>query len=97
MDNIGQAIKGILDGKVVLFFTGWQKAVAYYAFDVEQRQTSEPISEPTVQGPHVSFIESLERNVGVIRSLLKSTNLKFEFLPLVSRFKERCPMVIWME
>ncbi|WP_256720971.1 spore germination protein [Paenibacillus odorifer] len=79
MDNIGQAIKGILDGKVVLFFTGWQKAVAYYAFDVEQRQTSEPISEPTVQGPHVSFIESLERNVGVIRSLLKSTNLKFEF------------------
>jgi spore germination protein len=79
IDNMDQAVKAILDGKVVLFFDGWQKAIAYYAFDVEQRQTSEPISEPTVQGPHVSFIESLERNIGVIRSLLKTTNLKFEF------------------
>ncbi|OZQ68617.1 spore germination protein [Paenibacillus sp. VTT E-133280] len=79
MDNINQVVKGILDGKVVILFDGWQKAVAYYALDVEQRQTSEPITEPTVQGPHISFIESLERNIGVIRSLLKTTNLKFEF------------------
>ncbi|MFF2887985.1 spore germination protein [Paenibacillus sp. NPDC057967] len=76
--EISAVIAAILDGKVVLFFDGWPKALTYSAFDVEQRQASEPITEPTVQGPHVSFIESLERNIGVIRSLLKSPHLKFE-------------------
>ncbi|REK76429.1 spore germination protein [Paenibacillus paeoniae] len=76
--DISAAVAAVLDGKVVLFFDGWSKALAYSAFDVEQRQASEPITEPTVQGPHVSFIESLERNIGVIRSLLKSPHLKFE-------------------
>ncbi|GGG88542.1 spore germination protein [Paenibacillus radicis (ex Gao et al. 2016)] len=79
MSDMQQAVRGILDGKVVIFFNGWPKAIAYFALDVEQRQTSEPITEPTVQGPHVSFIESLDRNIGVIRSLLKSHDLKFEY------------------
>ncbi|MEK8127184.1 spore germination protein [Paenibacillus filicis] len=79
IDDLDQAVSGILDGKVVIFFSGWQKAIAYIALDVEQRQASEPITEPTVQGPHVSFIEALSRNIGVIRSLLKSPKLKFEF------------------
>ncbi|OME77489.1 spore germination protein [Paenibacillus sp. FSL A5-0031] len=79
MSDMEQAVRGILDGKVVIFFDGWPKAIAYFALDVEQRQTSEPITEPTVQGPHVSFIESLDRNIGVIRSLLKSPELKFEY------------------
>ncbi|MFF2014625.1 spore germination protein [Paenibacillus sp. NPDC058177] len=78
MDDFQQVVSGILDGKVVIFFNGWPRAIAYYALDVEQRQASEPITESTVQGPHVSFIESLERNIGVIRSLIKSPNLKFE-------------------
>lgn len=78
LDDIGQAVAGILDGKVVLFFNGWQQAIAYSALEVEHRQASEPITEPTVQGPHVSFIEVLESNIGVIRSLLKSPRLKVE-------------------
>jgi len=80
IEDMEQVISGVLDGKVLLFFNGWQKALSYSALDVEQRQATEPINEPTVQGPHVSFIESLERNIGVIRSLLKTPQLKFEFL-----------------
>ncbi|RXZ81714.1 spore germination protein [Paenibacillaceae bacterium] len=79
MNDFNQTIRGILDGKIVTFFDGWEKAIAYTALDIEQRQASEPITEPTVQGPHVSFIENLDRNIGVIRNLLKSPNLKFEF------------------
>ncbi|WP_135551322.1 spore germination protein [Paenibacillus cymbidii] len=78
LDDIGQAIDRVLDGKMLLFFNGWQQAVAYMALEVEHRQASEPITEPTVQGPHVSFIEVLESNIGVIRSLLKSPRLKVE-------------------
>ncbi|BBH20155.1 hypothetical protein Back11_15000 [Paenibacillus baekrokdamisoli] len=79
LENIDQAVKSILDGKVVIFFNEWNKALGYLALDVEKRQASEPITEPSVQGPHVSFIENLERNIGVIRSLLKSPKLKMEF------------------
>ncbi|SFM08589.1 spore germination protein KA [Paenibacillus sp. 1_12] len=79
IENFDQAIKSILDGTVVIFFNEWDKALSYMALDVEKRQAAEPITEPSVQGPHVSFIENLDRNIGVIRSLLKSPKLKFEF------------------
>ncbi len=78
--TVGEAVRGALDGKVVIFFDGWNKALAYDALHLEQRQPSEAITEPSVQGPHVSTIENLDRNVGVLRSLLKSPNLKFEFV-----------------
>ncbi|QJD82829.1 spore germination protein [Cohnella herbarum] len=74
-----QAAQAVLGGKVLVLFDGWNMALAYPALDVEQRQTSEPINEPSVQGSHASTIESLDRNVGVIRNLLQSSNLKFEF------------------
>ncbi|MCU6708763.1 spore germination protein [Paenibacillus sp. J5C_2022] len=80
LDTLEQAVNGVLDGKVVLFFQHWNKALAYSALDIEQRQPSEPITEPSVQGPHVSMIENLERNIGVLRNLLKSPKLKFEFM-----------------
>lgn len=79
LDDLEQAVSAILDGKSVVFFDGWERAIAYLAIDVEHRQASEPITEPAVQGPHVSFIEALERNIGVVRSLIKSPRLKFEF------------------
>ncbi|BBI34065.1 spore germination protein [Cohnella abietis] len=79
LDQFDKAVTSILSGNVVIFFNGWNKALAYLALDVEQRQASEPITEPSVQGPHVSFIENLDRNIGVMRSLLKSPKLKFEF------------------
>ncbi|TBL71218.1 spore germination protein [Paenibacillus thalictri] len=80
IEDLEQAVTGVLDGKVVIFFNGWCKAIAYMALDVERRQASEPISEPSVQGPQVGFTETLDRNLGVVRSLLKSPKLKFEFI-----------------
>ncbi|TVY02000.1 spore germination protein [Cohnella terricola] len=80
LENLGQAVSGVLDGKVVIFFNDWNKALAYSAKDVEQRQTSEPITEPSVQGPHISTIENVDRNVGMLRNLLKTPQLKFEYL-----------------
>jgi len=79
IDKLDQAVQAVLEGKVLALFDGWNKALAYAALDIEQRQTSEPINEPSVQGPHASTIESLDRNIGVLRNLLRSPNLKFEF------------------
>lgn len=79
IESMDQVVKSILDGEVVIFFNRWDKALSYAALDVEQRQATEPITEPSVQGPHVSFIENLDRNIGVLRNLLKTPKLKFEF------------------
>ncbi|WP_168122848.1 spore germination protein [Paenibacillus sp. HB172176] len=78
-ESLDKAAQFVLEGKVVLFFHNMDKALAYSAIDIEQRQASEPITEPSIQGPHVSMIESLDRNIGVIRNLLKTSRLKFEF------------------
>jgi spore germination protein KA len=53
--------------------------LCYKALESKKRQFGEPITEPVVQGPHISTIEDLESNIGIIRSLLKSPNLKFEY------------------
>jgi len=79
METIGQSVAGMLDGKVVIFWDGWDKATGYVALDVAQRQVGEPVNEPVVQGPHNSTIEDLGSNIGMIRGLLKSPGLKFEY------------------
>jgi Bacillus/Clostridium GerA spore germination protein. len=77
--NITRAVAGILDGYVVVFLEGWNRALGFQALDIAQRQVSEPITEPNVQGPHASTIEDLDSNIGVIRNLLKTSRLKFHF------------------
>ncbi|AJY77419.1 spore gernimation protein [Paenibacillus beijingensis] len=80
IDDFGLAVQQILDGNLVIFFNQWNKALSYNALGLAQRAITEPITEPVVQGPHLSTIEDLSSNIGLIRSLLKSPRLKFEFL-----------------
>ncbi|MCU6793316.1 spore germination protein [Paenibacillus sp. WQ 127069] len=80
LKEIEQAVDHILDGKLVIFFDHWNQALSYATQNNLQRQISEPIMEPVVQGPHLSTIENLDINIGLIRSLLKSPRLKFHYL-----------------
>nr|WP_229263570.1 spore germination protein [Cohnella cholangitidis] len=41
----------ILNGCVVIFLDGWDKAISYEANGLESRQVTEPETEPVVQGP----------------------------------------------
>lgn len=78
-NSFNQTVNRILSGDVVIFFDRWNKALCYEAFKLDQRPPGEPITEPVVQGPHNSTTENIDNNIGLIRSLLKSPNLKFEF------------------
>ena len=71
-----KAVDRILNGYVVIFIDGWNKAIAYDAANVESRQVSEPVSEAVVQGPRESTVENLHKNVGLIRKQLKTPKLK---------------------
>ncbi|MBY9077939.1 spore germination protein [Paenibacillus sp. HN-1] len=72
------AINSVLEGSIVIFFDQWDRALSYSAFGIQLRQVTEPITESVVQGPHMSTIEDLETNIGLIRFLLKSSHLKLQ-------------------
>ncbi|MEC0236354.1 spore germination protein [Paenibacillus kribbensis] len=80
VDHFDQAILHILDGDLVIFFNKWNNVLSYKTLGIMHRQITEPITEPVVQGPHLSTIEDLDSNIGIIRNLLKSPRLKLDYL-----------------
>ncbi|MBP1964567.1 spore germination protein [Paenibacillus aceris] len=80
LNDFDQAVQHILDGDVVIFFDQWNQVLAYNALGLSSRQVTEPVMEPVVQGPHMSTIEDIGSNIGLIRNLLKSPKLKFNFM-----------------
>ncbi|WP_280771385.1 spore germination protein [Salipaludibacillus daqingensis] len=56
-----------LEGGVIASSKGW-----------EQRAVENPLIERTTRGPHEGFVESLQTNIGLIRSHVKHGNLIFE-------------------
>jgi spore germination protein KA/spore germination protein len=87
--DFNQAVQQVLNGSVVIFFELWDKALSYEAIGVERRQVSEPTSEPVVQGPKESTIEHLQKNLGLLRSRLKSANFKIETFALEGETKTK--------
>jgi hypothetical protein len=67
-------IKGILDGHAAVFFKSHT-----YLVDVSQpigRTVEQTEMETVISGPHDGFVESLELNIGLMRTRIKSSNLK---------------------
>ncbi|MDD9269067.1 spore germination protein [Paenibacillus sp. MAHUQ-63] len=87
LEHFDDAVSRILSGNIIIFFDQWDKALSYEALGLTSRQITEPVTEPVVQGPHVSTIEDLDSNVGLIRNLLKSANLKVEMLTVGAESK----------
>lgn len=76
--DFNQAVRKVLNGNIVIFFNQWDKALSYLARGLATRQITESITEPVVQGPHMSTVEDLGKNIGLLRSLLKTPRLKIE-------------------
>lgn len=76
IDKVEQVSEKLLEGFIIVMFEGWNKALAYDAFAVEKRSVGEPQNEVSVIGPREGTIENLTKNLGLIRSRLKSDKLK---------------------
>lgn len=77
VDTLEGVTTNVLEGHIVLLFQKWNKAITYDAFSVEKRSVGEPQNEVSVIGPREGTIENLTKNIGLIRSRLKSDKLKF--------------------
>lgn len=77
LQYMSELVQEILEGHLVILFNHWHYALSCDISNINQRQISEPITEPVVQGPHLSTIEELDVNISLIRRLLKTPELKF--------------------
>ncbi|MGE5507504.1 MAG: spore germination protein [Chitinophagales bacterium] len=87
--TLGEAVQGMLEGEVLVFFDGCPTALAAAVQGGELRSISEPISEPVVQGPRAGFIEDLAVNLSLVRRLLRDPNLKAERSSVGARTRTR--------
>lgn len=79
----------VLEGHIVILFQNWNKALTYDAFAVEKRAVGEPQNEVSIIGPREGTIENLTKNIGLIRSRLKSEKLKFHIKNLGNNTKSK--------
>ncbi|MGO4548778.1 spore germination protein [Paenibacillus sp. 2TAB23] len=70
----------ISNGRLVILFDQWDKALSFKAESVETRQVNESVNESVVQGPRESTVENLQKNLGLLRLRLKSPKFKLEML-----------------
>ncbi|MGG1555229.1 spore germination protein [Paenibacillus ferrarius] len=87
IESFPEAVDAILEGNIVIFFDQWNCALSYKAVGLETRQVTESVTEPVVQGPRESTVESISKNLGMLRLRLKSPDLKIITLPPSGRTK----------
>lgn len=80
LDDLDSAIDQITYGNIVIFFNTWNKALVYKSLQIETRQITEPTNESVVQGPRESTVESLPKNIGLLRMRVNSPKFKIESL-----------------
>lgn len=80
--NMDEINKAIADGYMVVLIEGANEAVAIDVTAWEGRPIEKPELEPGVLGPQESFTESLEKNLGLLRRRLRTSDLKMESIRL---------------
>lgn len=78
--DMKELMAGILAGEVVLLIEGVDAAQLISSKGYDYRAVSESDVEPVVSGPRDAFIEVLSVNLGLIRRIIHSANLVFEYL-----------------
>ncbi|WP_217597239.1 spore germination protein [Cohnella sp. GbtcB17] len=70
----------IWQGYLFLFVEGWTQAAGFKSAGLTKRQVTEPVSEPSVQGPREGTVETLPVNLGMLRQRIGTSRLKIEYV-----------------
>ena len=87
VNDMGQAVDGILSGEALLFIDGENKALVIGVKAPQGRQVEEPDTEASIRGAKEGFVENLLTNMTLIRKRIKNPNLKMEMMQLESKQK----------
>ncbi len=70
----------ILQGKCAVFVDGMQEAFLIGVRQVQRRAVEQPPTEQVIQGPREGFIESLDRNIGLIRYRVQTPDFQTDII-----------------
>lgn len=88
-----EIVLGLMSGDSLLIIQGYNKGFLIAAREYEGKEFSTPTMEPSVKGPQEAFVETLKRNIGLIRKRLRDPNLTFEKFTIGRRSKSDVVMV----
>ncbi|QGG47825.1 spore germination protein [Heliorestis convoluta] len=71
-------VERLINGHVILFVEGQEKALVIEGITVPGRAISPPTIESTARGPQESFVEDLDTNIGLVRARLRTPRLVCE-------------------
>jgi len=75
-ERLDEILQSINAGQTVLLLEGETAALILETLDEQYRSVTMPPTELVVRGPHEGFIESINKNVGMVRKRLKTPNFR---------------------
>lgn len=91
--TFGDATTSINMGDTAIFFDGIPKAVLIETKGQEHRGIDRPTLEQSVRGSQSAFTETLRVNTGLIRSLLRTSDLTTEMITVGTRSNTLCAVM----
>jgi hypothetical protein len=96
MHDLQDVEMALLKGYVVIAIEGCPDVIAFPAKSVEHRSPEPPMMESSSRGSQISFVESLDLNIALIRELLSNGQLRVRRVTLGTR-SQRDVAVIYLE
>jgi spore germination protein len=90
------AVDYVLKASTVILINGINYALCFNLQDIETRAFDEPEVERIIKGPHDGFVESVAKNLSLIRRKVASSKLKVKMMTLGKRSKSDIA-ILYME
>lgn len=84
---------GVNSGDTVIFFDGADQALEVETKGWEHRGVDRPLVEQSIRGSQAAFSENLRVNTGLVRSMLRATDLVTELIPVGARSRVSCAVM----
>lgn len=84
---------GVNSGDTAVFVDGTEQALIIETKGWEHRSVGRPEIEPSVRGSQVAFVETMRVNTGLIRSLMRNSDLTTEILTVGRQSKTPCAVM----
>lgn len=91
--NFRDVQSGVNSGDTVIFFDGVAEALLVETKGWEHRGVGRPMTEQSIRGSQAAFSENLRVNTGLVRSMLRATDLVTELIPVGARTRMNCAVM----
>lgn len=92
-DTFEAITNGINTGDTVVFIDGSEQALIIETKGWEHRSVGKPEIEPSVRGSQMAFTETMRVNTGLVRSLMRNSDLTTEILTVGKQSKTPCAVM----